>query len=80
MNDEIKWPKPGDELVHEFRKVPGTVVAEVVAVDKSMGKISLHINGKDYSSVSAAAKAVTGFETNGWVFWGLKKSKSYPRK
>jgi len=65
LNDEIKWPKHGDELVHKFRKVLGTVVAEVVAVDKYMGKISLHMNAKDYSSVSAAAKAATGFETNG---------------
>ena len=78
MTSERQWPKPGDRLVHRFRKRPGEIVAEVVSVDKHSGKVAVRVEGKDYPTLSAAAANVTGHATNGWVFWGLKKQRGKP--
>jgi hypothetical protein len=75
MDDEKKWPKVGDTLVHKFRKKSGKVVAEVVSVDKKNGSISLRVGKELFPSLSAAAQSISGSSTNGWTYWGLKKQQ-----
>ena len=70
-----KWPRPGDILIHKFRHQPGKVVAEVLIVDQSSGRISVKVDGVVFGSLSAAAKSISGHATNGWIFWGLKSQK-----
>ena len=67
-----RWPRLGDRLVHKFRQRPGEVVAVVLSVDREKGKVAVQIEDEVYSSLSAAAKSVAGYEANGWVYWGLK--------
>ena len=66
-------PKRGDVLVHVFRGRPGEVRARVADVDEDTGRVTVNIGSKTYPSLSAAARAITGHPTNGWIFWGLKK-------
>ena len=77
--DTKRWPSPGDSLVHKFRRHLGEAVAEVVSVDVEKGKITVRYEGKLYSSLSAAAKSASGFEYNGWIYWGLKPQTVYPK-
>ena len=67
-----RWPEPGDQLVHKIRGRDGEVVAEVLSVNRDNGNVSVKIGGEVYTSLSAAAKSIGGYETNGWIFWGLK--------
>lgn len=75
MDQEKKWPKVGEKLTHAYRKKPGKVEAEVVAVDKKNGAISLRIGKQTYPSLSSAAEAMSGAAANGWIYWGLKKQR-----
>lgn len=70
---EKRWPKVGEKLVHRFRKSPGEAVAEVVSVNRKTGVVSVRVGNEVYSSLSSAAKAVSGASANGWTYWGLKK-------
>ena len=70
-----KIPQPGDRLTHRLNKMPGEVIAEVVSVDPETGKVVVKVGGTTYSSLSAAGQAISGYPTNGWVFWGLKSSR-----
>ena len=79
-NQSRRWPKLGDRLVHKFRGKPGEVVAEVVSVDQENGTVSVQIGGEAFASLWAAAKSVSGYETNGWQYWGLKPQVSRARK
>ena len=63
----------GEVLVHRFRRRLGEVQAEVISVDAERRSIRVRMEGKEYASLSAAAKAVAGISQNGWVYWGLKK-------
>ena len=38
------------------------------------------MDGKEYASLSGAAKAVAGTSQNGWMYWGLKKQTSKGRQ
>ena len=49
--------------------------AKVVAVDPQTGRVALEVKGQTFPTLSAAAKALTGAETNGWRFWGLNKGE-----
>jgi hypothetical protein len=75
MDDDKKWPKVGDKLEHKFRKKSGKVVAEVVSVDKKSGSVSLRVGKEQFPSLTAAAQSLSGFATNGWTYWGLKKQR-----
>ena len=73
-------PDVGDLLVHRFRKRPSEVVAEVISVDSNTGAVFVKVNDTVYPSLSAAAWSVTGYSTNGWIFWGLKTMLWRPRE
>ncbi len=68
-----RMPAVGEVLIHRFRKRPGEVQAKVVNVDPKRRSVRVRVEGKEYASLSAAAKAVAGISQNGWVYWGLKK-------
>jgi hypothetical protein len=57
MNDEKNWPTVGEKLVHKFRKKPGSVVAEVVSVDRTKEEIVLKVGKHVFPSLSAAGKS-----------------------
>jgi hypothetical protein len=62
-------PKLGSTLEKSYK---GHIYkAKVISVNESKGHVRLEVNGKKYASPSAAAKALTGSETNGWRFWGI---------
>ena len=73
------WPTRGQVLTHHLKKNNSEITATVVEVDKSLGRIRVEVNGTIYKSLSAAAIAVSGHASNGWIFWGLKK-QPYRRK
>ncbi|MHC3129233.1 MAG: DUF2924 domain-containing protein [Candidatus Bathyarchaeota archaeon] len=50
---------------------------EAELTDNSKVK-TLH-DGKEYDSLSAAARAVSGYQENGWRFWKYKDGDKYPR-
>lgn len=78
MDQEKKWPRVGDTLIHQYRKKPGQVEAEVISVDKKHGSIVLRVGDQIFPSLSSAAQALSGAAANGWTYWGLKKQR--PRK
>lgn len=78
MKIEKIWPAVGDKLVHNFRKKSGSVVAEVLSINKENEEIVLRIGEDVFPSLSAAAHSISGAQSNGWVFWGLKKQN--PKK
>lgn len=47
--------------------------ATVVSADAKTSRVVLEVNGVTYPSPSAAAKAFTGHEINGWAFWGIDR-------
>ena len=63
-------PDIGTQLQAEFGG--RTYRAEVVAADAKAGTISLLVGKTVYTSPSGAAKAITGTDRNGWVFWGIE--------
>ena len=73
MGQEKKWPRVGDKLVHQFRKKPGQIEAEVIAVDRVSGLIALRVGDREFPSLSSAAQVFSGAAANGWIYWGLKK-------
>ncbi|EME5140831.1 DUF2924 domain-containing protein [Pseudomonas aeruginosa] len=78
MDQDKKWPRVGEKLIHQYRKKPGYAEAEVVSVDKKSGAISLRVGDQVYPSLSSAAQALSGAAANGWIYWGLKKQR--PKK
>ena len=70
---DVRTPEVGEVLVHRFRRREGEVRAEVVSVDPERRSVRVRVDGKEYGSLSAAAKAVAGTSQNGWIYWGLKK-------
>jgi hypothetical protein len=74
MGDNKTWPKQGDKLTHRYRKRRGQVEVEVVSVSHTTESVVVKAGDTTYRSLSAAAAAFSGHPTNGWIFWGLKKS------
>lgn len=75
MPTDRVWPTVGQKLVHGNWGGSEGVTAEVVSVDEEHGRVSVRVGSEVYSSLSSAAKAITGNSTNGWVYWGLKRRK-----
>ena len=65
-----KFPPVGTVLKKQVHN--DLVLAKVVSVNESTGRVAVEMNGVTYSTLSAAAKALTGHATNGWKFWGLE--------
>ena len=65
-------PAPGDLVVKSVRFPAGTQFRGWYKQQWYTAKVengALMLNGKSFSSVSAAAKEVTGTPKNGWDFW-----------
>jgi len=55
------------------RRYRGSVVRGVIFTS-SKGKVGIEVGGVRYQSLTAGAKAVTGYRAiNGWWFWQLDK-------
>ena len=72
----VRIPAVGEVLVHRFRSRPGEVHAVVVSVRQAPPSVVVRVEGKEYTSLSAAASAISGTKQNGWIYWGLKKQKA----
>ena len=77
---ELKVPKEGEVLIHRFRKADGEVRATVVSISQNPLNVRVEIDGKEYASLSAAARAAGGTSQNGWIYWGLKKQNANPKR
>ena len=66
-------------LVHRFRRRDGEVRTEVVYVDRERRIVRVRMDGREYGSLSGAAKVAAGTSQNGWVYWGLKKQAAHGR-
>lgn len=64
-------PRVGEELVGTSHRKQYR--ATVTFVDAEKGKVAVSIGRREFASLSAAAKAITGHDANGWVFWGVDK-------
>jgi len=65
-------PDAGDWVAKEVRFPAGTEFRASYKGQTILGKVAggmLNVNGKMYTSPSAAAVAITGNPVNGWVFW-----------
>ena len=60
-------PPVGTTLTATYKGQPHTAVI-VEAKDRPAGR-AVECGDQLFSSLSAAAKAVTGHPTNGWLFW-----------
>ena len=56
-------PMPGTRLIREWQGVEYTVTVRDEDFD---------FEGRPYKSLSAVARAITGTQWNGWLFFGLK--------
>ena len=55
------------------RHYHGRIIRGIIFTD-SDGRVGIGIEGVKYRTLTAGAKAVTGYpEINGWRFWGLDK-------
>ena len=59
-------PLAGTRLVREWRGTEHTVTC--------LGDGGFEWQGRRYRSLSAVARAITGTQWNGWLFFGLKKN------
>ncbi len=66
-----QFPPSGTKLTASFQG--RTYEAVVTTVDDSRGRVAVRVGRDEYPTLSAAAKAITGAETNGWVFWRLER-------
>ena len=76
---DARLPEVGEVLIHRFRRRKGEVRAEVIDVDRECRTVRVRMDGKEYASLSTAAKAVAGTSQNGWTYWGLKKQAPVKR-
>jgi hypothetical protein len=65
-------PPVGTTLTATYKGQPHTAVI-VEAKDRAAGR-AVKYRDEVFHSLSAAAKAVTGHSTNGWVFWRAAES------
>ncbi len=63
--------RPGLKLVSQYRGMRHE--AEVIEVAE--GKLLVRTGGKEYPSLSSAARSITGHRINGWRFWRLADSQ-----
>ncbi len=75
----IDFPELGSVLRRRYRRrkfVDDQIYeAKVVAVDRKKGWVSVALGGVIYKSLSAAARSITGYQVDGWIFWGLEPAR-----
>ena len=65
-----KLPPVGTVVTHHYRRLGrGTITATVVEAPSFPEGRAIELQGRLYGTMSAAAQAVRGGSTNGWVFW-----------
>jgi hypothetical protein len=79
-----EFPSLGTILSRRYiaRKIPSdrTYQAKVVSVNHDTGRVAVELDGKIFASLSGAAKSITGYPVDGWIFWGLEpQRKGYRR-
>ena len=62
--------RPSPKVGTEFEKVYKGKARALLVVEHD-GRICFQMDGKIFSSPSAAAKTLTKSEVNGWEFWGM---------
>jgi hypothetical protein len=62
-----KLPEVGQKFSHKLR---GGLIKDMVVVKTKDGQ-AYKVDGKVFSSPSAAAKFLTGYEENGYKFWHI---------
>jgi hypothetical protein len=65
-NKARSLPKPGATFKKEYK---GTTY--VLSVMEQKGRLIYRLRGESFNSPSAAAKSLTNYEINGWVFWSM---------
>lgn len=63
---ERKPPEPGNKYKKTYKGETYTL-----RVVSASGRIAYRVGSDTYSSPTAAAKAITENEVNGWKFWGM---------
>ena len=76
---DTRIPEVGEVLVHRIRETGSEVRATVVKVSENPRSVAVEVDGKEYPSLSSAASEISGYGTNGWVYWGLKKQQTRSR-
>jgi len=60
-------PPVGTTLTHKYKGRPHT--AQIVKVEALPARRAVKYRNQIFTSLSAAAKAVTHYNNNGWTFW-----------
>ena len=68
---EHSVPPPGSIFRHSYKGQE-----YVMTVAKESGTVCYSVSGKKFRSPSAAAVAITGGPTNGWLFWYMDKASA----
>lgn len=74
----MQLPPAGTRLIsrrHRGRHRGEFTVGKIVDDSNFPGGRAVDVDGVRYSTLSAAAKAVSGHETNGWVWWHLEDGR-----
>jgi hypothetical protein len=65
----------GTVLLHSSTRGPGAHRADREATaTATVASDGINVAGTVYKSVSTAARAVTGYPTNGWTYWYVRSS------
>lgn len=67
---ERHLPAVGTQLTHRYKG--RTFVANIVADAASREGRAVAFDGKRYATLTAAARSITGYAVNGWVFWNTR--------
>ena len=74
--DKLLRSVPGIEIGSQLESTPPTYAGATATVDA----VGIRYSGETYTSLSAAAKAVTGTDTaDGWSFWGIRTESGLKR-
>jgi len=71
----------GEELIHQTRPKHGpSKILDATVIDITPGikrgannHIFIRYDGKIYQSISAAARAASGYTVDGWDYWKIQK-------
>ena len=61
-------PKPGSSFKKRYKGD-----THILSVVEQKGCIRYRLNGQIFNNPSAAARSLTHYEVNGWLFWSIDK-------